>query len=45
MMHKRIVVVIEPERVRSWDHRRLDIPAAPVSGTTAASLEHLRRAP
>ena len=45
MMHNRIVVVIEPQRVRSWDHRKLDIPAMPVSGSTATSEEHLRRAP
>ena len=45
MMHKRVVVVIEPVRIRSWDHRKLEIPPMPVSGSTATSLEHLRRAP
>jgi PPOX class probable F420-dependent enzyme len=45
MMHNRVIVVIEPERVRSWDHRKLGIPAMAVSGTTATSMEHLRRAP
>jgi len=45
MMHKRVVVVIEPVRIRSWDHRKLGIPPMPVSGATATSLEHLRRAP
>jgi PPOX class probable F420-dependent enzyme len=45
MMRNRIVVVIEPDRVRSWDHRKLAIPPMPVAGTTASSLDHLRRAP
>lgn len=35
MMHKRIVVRVVPERVRSWDHRKLGLPAMPLSGSTA----------
>jgi PPOX class probable F420-dependent enzyme len=35
MMNKRIVVRIDPERVRSWDHRKLGGPAMPVAGSTA----------
>jgi PPOX class probable F420-dependent enzyme len=38
MMNKRIVVRIEPTRVRSWDHRKLGIPEMPVAGTTAEFL-------
>lgn len=35
MMHKRIVVRVVPARVRSWDHRKLGLPAMPLSGSTA----------
>ena len=45
MMHNRIIVTIEPTRVRSWDHRKLHIPPMPISGSTSISAEHLRRAP
>jgi PPOX class probable F420-dependent enzyme len=38
MMNKRIVVRVEPVRVRSWDHRKLGLPAMPLGGTTAAHL-------
>ncbi|WP_067658612.1 pyridoxamine 5'-phosphate oxidase family protein [Nocardia harenae] len=36
MLHKRIAVRVVPERVRSWDHRKLGMPAMPLGGTTAA---------
>ena len=32
---KRIVVRVEPTRVRSWDHRKLGLPAMPLGGSTA----------
>lgn len=35
MMNKRVVVWIDPLRVRSWDHRKLGLAALPVAGTTA----------
>jgi PPOX class probable F420-dependent enzyme len=35
MMNKRIVVRIEPDRVRTWDHRKMGMGAMPISGTTA----------
>ncbi|HEX5407948.1 MAG TPA: PPOX class F420-dependent oxidoreductase [Pseudonocardiaceae bacterium] len=35
MMNKRVVVRVVPDRVRSWDHRKLGIPSMPVSGSTA----------
>jgi PPOX class probable F420-dependent enzyme len=38
MMNKRIGVRIRPARVRSWDHRKLGMPAAPVAGSTAQYL-------
>ncbi|QCQ91839.1 pyridoxamine 5'-phosphate oxidase family protein [Rhodococcus sp. SGAir0479] len=38
MLHKRIAVRVVPERVRSWDHRKLGLPAMPVGGSTAAYL-------
>jgi PPOX class probable F420-dependent enzyme len=38
MMNKRIVVRVDPVRVRSWDHRKLGQPAMPLAGTTAEFL-------
>lgn len=38
MMNKRIVVRVEPVRIRSWDHRKLGLPPIPLGGTTAAFL-------
>ena len=35
MMNKRVVVRVVPTRTRSWDHRKLGLPAMPLSGTTA----------
>jgi PPOX class probable F420-dependent enzyme len=41
MMNKRIVVRVDPTRVRSWDHRKLGMAPMPIAGTTA---EHLHAA-
>jgi PPOX class probable F420-dependent enzyme len=38
MMHKRVVVRIDPVRVRSWDHRKLGLAPLPVGGSTAEFL-------
>ena len=38
MMHKRVVVRVVPDRVRSWDHRKLGLPAMPPAGSTAEFL-------
>lgn len=35
MLHKRIAVRLDVDRVRSWDHRKLGMPPIPVGGTTA----------
>lgn len=35
MMHKRVAVRIITRRTRSWDHRKLGLPAMPVGGSTA----------
>lgn len=35
MLHKRIAVRIVVERTRSWDHRKLGLPAMDPGGTTA----------
>jgi PPOX class probable F420-dependent enzyme len=40
MARNRVVVRLDAERVRSWDHRRLGLPAMPLGGSTAAHLEH-----
>lgn len=38
MMNKRVVIEIVPQRIRSWDHRKLGLPQLPLSGSTAAAL-------
>lgn len=35
MMNKRAVVRVDPQRIRSWDHRKLGLDPMPKSGTTA----------
>jgi PPOX class probable F420-dependent enzyme len=35
MMNKRVVVRVEPTRVRSWDHRKLGMDPVPPGGSTA----------
>lgn len=40
MMHNRIAVRIKPSRVRSWDHRKLGLPAMPLGGSTAENVTH-----
>jgi PPOX class probable F420-dependent enzyme len=35
MMNKRIVVRVDPVKVRSWDHRKITPNAMPLAGTTA----------
>ncbi len=35
MMNKRVAVRIAAERIRSWDHHKLGLPAMPVAGSTA----------
>lgn len=38
MMNKRVAVRVVPSRMRSWDHRKLGLPAMPVAGSTAEWL-------
>ncbi|MFT4086485.1 MAG: PPOX class F420-dependent oxidoreductase [Gordonia sp. (in: high G+C Gram-positive bacteria)] len=35
MMNKRVAVRLVPQRVRSWDHRKLNLPEMPLAGSTA----------
>jgi PPOX class probable F420-dependent enzyme len=35
MLHNRVAVRLDPERVRSWDHHKLGMDPVPVGGTTA----------
>lgn len=35
MMNKRVVVRVDPIRVRSWDHRKLGMDPIPLNGSTA----------
>ena len=37
MLRKRVVVRLDVERTRSWDHRKLDLPPSTVGGTTAGA--------
>jgi PPOX class probable F420-dependent enzyme len=39
MAHNRAAIRLDPQRVRSWDHRKLGMPAMELGGTTAAYLE------
>ncbi|WP_410611165.1 pyridoxamine 5'-phosphate oxidase family protein [Amycolatopsis sp. lyj-109] len=36
MLHKRVAVRVDVERVRSWDHRKLGMAPMPLGGSTAA---------
>jgi len=36
LLHKRVAVRIEVERLRSWDHRKLGMGEQPLGGSTAA---------
>jgi len=38
MMNKRVVIRIDPVRVRSWDHRKLGLAPMTVAGSTAQYL-------
>lgn len=35
MLHKRVAVRFDVERIRSWDHRKLGLDPIPLGGTTA----------
>jgi PPOX class probable F420-dependent enzyme len=37
MLHKRVAVRFDVERVRSWDHRKLGMDPIPLGGSTAPS--------
>ncbi|MFI6867249.1 pyridoxamine 5'-phosphate oxidase family protein [Nocardia sp. NPDC050406] len=39
MLNKRVAVRVVPERIRSWDHRKLGMPAMPLGGSTANALD------
>lgn len=38
MLHKRVAVRLDVERVRSWDHRKLGMDPMPLGGSTAQYL-------
>ena len=38
MLNKRSVVRVKTDRIRSWDHRKLGMPATELGGTTAEFL-------
>lgn len=35
MLHKRVAVRVEVDRIRSWDHRKLGLDPIPLGGSTA----------
>jgi hypothetical protein len=39
LMRKRVVVRLDVDRVRSWDHRKLGLPAMELGGSTAESVQ------
>jgi PPOX class probable F420-dependent enzyme len=41
MLNKRSVVRVKTDRIRSWDHRKLGMPATELGGTTAEFLPRL----
>jgi PPOX class probable F420-dependent enzyme len=38
LVHKRVAVRLDVRRARSWDHRKLGLPAMPLAGSTAKYL-------
>jgi len=38
MLNKRVAIRVVPERVRSWDHRKLGLAPMPVGGSTAPAV-------
>lgn len=38
MANNRVAIRVKPDRVRSWDHRKLGLPPMPVGGSTAEFL-------
>ncbi|PXX64142.1 PPOX class probable F420-dependent enzyme [Nocardia tenerifensis] len=39
MLNKRSAIRVVPDRIRSWDHRKLGLPQLPLGGTTAHPLD------
>jgi hypothetical protein len=39
MLNKRVVVRVDVDRIRTWDHRKLGMGAMPLGGTTAPFLD------
>ena len=39
MLHKRVAVRLEVERIRSWDHRKLGLGPTEVGGTTGPHVD------
>lgn len=39
MLHKRVAVRVDVDRIRSWDHRKLGMDPIPLGGTTAEPLD------
>lgn len=37
MLAKRAGVIVHPDRIRSWDHRKLGLPTMPFGGSTAGA--------
>ncbi len=40
MLHKRVAVRLDVDRIRSWDHRKLGMSPIPLGGSTAEFLDN-----
>ena len=38
MLHKRVAIRVVPQRIRTWDHRKLGMDPIPLGGSTATYL-------
>ncbi|WP_068270570.1 PPOX class F420-dependent oxidoreductase [Aldersonia kunmingensis] len=43
MLNKRVAVRVRVDRTRSWDHRKLGMPAMPIGGSTAEFMNSALR--
>lgn len=39
MLHKRVAVRLDTQRIRTWDHRKLDLPPMEAAGATAEHID------
>ncbi|WP_432970051.1 pyridoxamine 5'-phosphate oxidase family protein [Dactylosporangium sp. CA-233914] len=42
MLHRRVGIQVRPIKIRSWDHRKLNLPRSEVAGSTAPETHEAR---